>query len=834
MPLRPSPIEAVVSLAQLHKRVIDFLEHYCDRPLVPASFVARVPGRTGEERLDALLDVAGYAGRTDEFLEELAGTIRTRSSDEAGPVVMGGVELPYQLLVTLSEDIIGESGYKTVKKVAQLEKLLNVEIAGPDERDDLQRVIDTYPVRLSWHVIRQMRFSRAIGHQYRPFAGELDAEGEVHTWVGQFHRGILEQMYANRVIFIMNMACPTYCRFCFRKHKECRNQRPPTKTHVKQDIAYLRESERIKEIVLTGGDPFMNRATLQYAVAELAKIPHIQTLRLASRAVAYHPALFLRDDAYWLDYLIKANLDLQQKGKRLELATHLLHPDELSADTLHIISHLCRHGVPVYVQTPFVAGCNENGPELVELFTALRAAGAEIHYVFMPTSPIQGNKVYWSSIAKGLEAARYLRAHLSDRAMPHVTTATSIGKIDWNTSGWVVGRHERDPRYIWIRTPYTTAYFQEFAPILQMGDEVRSNEEGGLDARFLAEVGDDALLAGPRGLTSSPQAFEYKLATTARTVAASFEGLRARSLVDQRLLDVSIGATPNRAVARSHKTRAEVDAGASDAELDAALDYVRARPEITDVVVSRREGLLRALSFVLDLVERIQRIPHVTAVRLRCLELLATPDLFTRPVTAKLAERNRLAVVRPCRLEIETQVLRAEEIRAPHRVVVRQLARSGITVYNHTPLLGHVNDHGEEMLKIAYACREAGIEMSHVVVAGLPLQDDWSADHPVEANAVIDIATHVRRLESGRAVPRYVVRTRLGEIDFGIVPRVFVADGDTVRVCLRPHDLDYFRAIDPDFVWPVDVTTDADGHPLVPVRGVTLENQEFLYLPAEA
>ncbi len=821
--------QPVVNLARLRHRLVGFLEHYCDRPLVPQSFIDCIPGRTGAQRLTALLAATGYTSQPDKLLEELARAIQTRSSDEPGPLSLGGVELPYNLLVHLAEEVIGEAGFRTVKKVGQLEELLNIHVREAAERADLQRVIDTYPVRLSWHVVRQMRFSRAVGLQYRPFVGELDPDGEVHTWIGQFHRGVLEQMYKNRVIFIMNMACPVYCRFCFRKHKECRSQRAPTKTHVKQDIAYLRESPNIKEIVLTGGDPFMNKATLQFAVSELAKIGHIQTLRLASRAVSYYPHMFLRDDSYWLDYLIKTNLDLQQKDKRLELATHFIHPDELSIDSLHIITHLCRNGVPVYVQTPFVAECNDNGPELVELFSALRAAGAEIHYIFMPTSPIQGNEVYWSSIAKGLETARYLRAHLSDRAMPHITTATSIGKIDWNTSGWAVERHQDDPGYLWIRTPYTTDYFREFAPIMQVTDDVRPNGEGGLDARFRAEIGDDGLLAGPRGLTSSPQAFEYKLATTAQTVASSLEGLQARLLEDQRLLDLCLGATPTPALARAHRSRVELDADVSESDLEAAFAYIRERPEVTDVVVSRREGLMTALSWVVELVEALQRIPHVAAVRLRCLDLIPSPETFTRPVVAKLAALNRLSVVRPCRLELETQVLRASEIGPAHRSVARQLARGGVTVANNTPLLGYINDHGDEVLRIAYACRTAGIEMSQVFVAGLPVQDLWNSEHPIEVNSVIDIATHVRRLESGRAVPRYVVRTRLGEVDFGIMPRVFVADGEDVHVCLRPHDLDHYRAIDPEFGWPDGVTTDHHGHPLVPIRGVTLENQEFLF-----
>jgi L-lysine 2,3-aminomutase len=151
-------------------------------------------------------------------------------------------------------------------------------------------------------------------------------------------------------------------------------------------------------------------------------------------------------------------------------------------------------------------------------------------------------------------------------------------------------------------------------------------------------------------------------------------------------------------------------------------------------------------------------------------------------------------------------------------------------VYNNTPLLSYVNDNEEEMLRISHACRDYGIEFCNVYVCGQPLQPAWNEEHPIELNSVIDIASRIRRDGSGREVPRYLLRTALGEVDFGIRPPVAEPDeGGGVRVTLRPHDLAYFRALDPAFTWPDDVTVDAEGHPRVPVQGVSLENQQFLY-----
>ena len=829
----PGRKQSTVSLQAVRDQVTHFLEHYCDTPFVPVAFADSLGGETGEERFSILLEQAGYAGEPHGFLREVVRHLEQASNGSAGDIAVGGVALPYHLLLAVLEVLVPGQGFVSIKRVSKLEELTNTEVPA-EEREAMQEVLNTYPVRLSHSTVRQMRISKAIAHQYYPFVHELSPEGETHTWVGQFFRGIIEQMYRNRVIFVMNMACPVYCRFCFRKHKECRNQTPPIKAHVKQAVAYVKEMPEIKEIVLTGGDPFMNKATLRHAIAELAKVPHIRTLRLASRAVSYFPELFLKGTGSWVHYLIRTNLELMERGKRLELATHFLHPDELSIGALDIISRLVQSGIPVYIQTPFVQGCNDSGEPLVPLYNALRAAGAEIHYIFMPTSPIQGNAVYWSSIADGLKAARHLRAHLSDRAMPHITTATSIGKIDWNNSGWALERDEDDPAYLWIRTPYNLDYYQDFAPIMQLGDRVRHNAEGTLDAAFRCEIGDEDLLAGPRTPSSSIEAFQYKLDKTDETVSGWLEVLQSRCMADQRALDLHLGARPAPCLAREHLARVELDCGAPEEELAAAVSYIRGRPEITDVVLSRKEDILHGFSRTLHVLDDLVDTPSVLAIRLRSKRLLSSPGAYSTPVISRLAGRNKLRIVRPHRLELELVVLHASELSEAVGQVVQRLRLSGITVYANVPLLGYINDNSEELLRISGRCRDLGVELANVYVCGTPVQARWNAEHPVDLNAVVGIATHVRRRGSGREVPRYLVRTPLGEVDFGIRPRVFsMGPGGEVRATLRPHDLAYYQLIDPDFAWPEGTELDEQGHPIVPLQGVALDNPEFLAGPLD-
>ncbi|MEJ2190042.1 MAG: lysine 2,3-aminomutase, partial [Acidobacteriota bacterium] len=291
---------------------------------------------SSESRLLRLLTACGYPGDAPGFFAELSSILESGLTDWRS-VKVNGIAMPHALLLTVLEAMEPGDGLIDVTSVDQLEKLLRRPVPACD-RISIQEVLDRFPVRLSQHALRQLRLSGAVGRQYLPFVDELSREGLVHTWVGQFHSGVIERMYRNRVIMVLNMTCPVYCRFCFRKHKECRQEPPPTRADVIRGVDYVRSSPEVTEVVLTGGDPFMNRSTLTCAVEGLLEVGHVQTLRLATRSLSYHPALFTQRDRFWMSYLENAAVEADRRGKRIEIATHFIHPDELSLRNLDLIA----------------------------------------------------------------------------------------------------------------------------------------------------------------------------------------------------------------------------------------------------------------------------------------------------------------------------------------------------------------------------------------------------------------------------------------------------------------------------------------------------------------
>jgi lysine 2,3-aminomutase len=799
---QPSGDANQVPLSDLIAVLTDSLDHFAVNQFVDPAFLEIVGVGNGQRKRLRLLAACGYKDNPEGFFSELLGLLA--HADGTHKIVMNGIELPHLLLVAILELVLPGNKFMSIRTPEQLEKAANLRLPQAD-REDMQKVIDTYPVRLSMHTIRQMRVSRNVAYQYLPFVQELDTVGHTNTWIGQFHQGLLEQMYQNRVIFLLNMSCPVYCRFCFRKHKESRNETNPTPADIKKAIAHVENSPSIKEVVITGGDPFMNMKNMACAIDGLMQVKHVQALRLATRSIAYYPHMFLAEDAGLLSYLKRKNLELQECGKRLEVATHFIHPDEISPQSLMIISDLVKNGIAVYVQTPFLDNCNDEGPELVRLYNLLRGAGAELHYIYIPCSPIHGNSIYWSPISKGLAVGNYLRAHLSDRVIPRICTATPIGKMDWHTSGWAVEPVAENKNFMWIRSPYTPEYFKRFAPIANELENIRVNAEGTIDIQYMAQIGDPSLFLGARpprpdcGLTLPP-------ATTDAVLPMILsDGQIAPSLVQ----------TGSATLSRVHETRVEIAAECSPAD----IDYIRGDERITDVVIVSENDATRSLYEITKIVRMLQDISHVNSVRVRSLKFNYEPQCYTPAVIDTLAGLNTLTMVNPLRLEIETQFLVAEEFRPAHTRLTRLLNNNGITVYNNTPLLGGINDTPQAIHQLAYNCRKAGIEFHHLYVAGLPVQERWNSTHPVALYDVIDIATRVRREGSGREVPRYIIRTALGEVDFGLSSTI-TGEGDQLSVTLLPYELSYFKAISPDFRWPAGVTEDSDGKPVLTIAGL--------------
>lgn len=724
-----------------------FFRRFGTQKLLGRQFFVDLETDSETRLFEKLLIRCGFENNAKGFFQALVSKIGLGSGEG---IRVNGIKLPAFYVYQFLEVMLPGNGLCAIETVDQLEQYAFVRIK---DKPKIQKVIDQYPVRLSDHVIRQSMVSKGVAGQYLPFIEELDSTGHTITFDGHFKTGVLEQMYQNRVILLLDMRCPVYCRFCFRKHKSTKKEKIPTPADVKTAIAYVKEHSAIKEVLITGGEPLLNKPNLETAINGLIRIDHVQTIRIATRTIAYYPELFLKNNRAYIRYLLGKNAQCLDHGKRIEIGVHFVHPDEVSIQSLEIISQFVKNGIQVYVQTPFLNGLNTDGKILGRLFSLLRQAGAKIYYIFTPCSPIHGTREYWTPISLAFKAVKYLREHLSDRCIPKLCTATPLGKIEWHTSGWAVEKDKTDENYTWIRTPYTLAYFKEFIPDHEHMPDFRVNSEGTLDARFRVVMGNDALLTGKRS--------EYKKSPDPSISLDNIEAVRA-CLLTKSSLTSSITKTPSKLISRVHKTRVEMDMRAGKD----AFEYTKCNPDITDVVLYWDHEMPASMEKTDRIVNRLKTFPHITCIRLCCKQFNNRPDIFTDDFIEKISEWCDFSIGNPVRIEIETWFLLPDEILDQQGKMAEKLLGRGVNVYANVPLIRGINDHPETIVRLANKLRYAKIEFHHIYVAGLRIQKKFNADQPIEAGRVIDIASRVRKKCSGREIPLYIIQTPLGEIDF--------------------------------------------------------------------
>ena len=147
----------------------------------------------------------------------------------------------------------------------------------------------------------------------------------------------------------------------------------------------------------------------------------------------------------------------------------------------------------------------------------------------------------------------------------------------------------------------------------------------------------------------------------------------------------------------------------SAAELEVALAYIRAHPEIWEVILTGGDPLMLAPRRLGELIAALDAIPHVAVVRIHS----RVPVVDPGRVTAEL-----LAAIKPRRagLWIGIHCNHASELTPEARSALALLADSGIPLMGQTVLLHGVNDDVatlEELMRALVSARVKPYYLHH-------------------------------------------------------------------------------------------------------------------------
>lgn len=119
--------------------------------------------------------------------------------------------------------------------------------------------------------------------------------------------------------------------------------------------------------------------------------------------------------------------------------------------------------------------------------------------------------------------------------------------------------------------------------------------------------------------------------------------------------------------------------------LEAIDDYIRARPQINEVILSGGDPLLASDTVLASTIQRLSEIPHVKRVRIHTRLITTIPERVTPEfITALTHTRLKSIIVTHCNHPRELD----EDIAAASA----QLVKHGITMLNQSVFLAGVND----------------------------------------------------------------------------------------------------------------------------------------------
>lgn len=141
----------------------------------------------------------------------------------------------------------------------------------------------------------------------------------------------------------------------------------------------------------------------------------------------------------------------------------------------------------------------------------------------------------------------------------------------------------------------------------------------------------------------------------------------------------------------------------SEAELDAALDYIRAHDEIWEVVLTGGDPFALSPRRLSAAMERLAAIEHVRIVRIHTRAPAAAPDFVTD---------ERIAALRSTRATVYVAIHanHPRELTGAAGEACRRLAEAGFPLLGQTVLLKGVNDDAETLAALMRAFVEARIK----------------------------------------------------------------------------------------------------------------------------
>lgn len=302
----------------------------------------------------------------------------------------------------------------SVRNIDIFEKLLGIEFAA-EERKQLDETVKKFPLSITPYYLSLIDTDNyrndPIYKQAFPSIAELHIgnyemrdpldEDKDSPVPGITHR------YPDRVLFQVSGVCAMYCRHCTRKRKVGDVDVIPCKEEIAMGIEYIRNNPVIRDVLLSGGDPFLlSDENIDWILTEIKKIASVEVVRIGTRTPVVLP------------YRITDDLvGILKKHHPIWVNTHFNHPREITASSREALKKLADAGIPLGNQTVLLSGINDHPIIIKKLVHKLVQNRVRPYYLYQ-CDLSEGLKHLRTPVGRGIEIMESLIGHTSGFAVP--------------------------------------------------------------------------------------------------------------------------------------------------------------------------------------------------------------------------------------------------------------------------------------------------------------------------------------------------------------------------------------------------------------------------------
>ena len=219
--------------------------------------------------------------------------------------------------------------------------------------------------------------------------------------LGLIHR------YPDRCVAIVTHACMTHCRHCNRKRMWLHGKSAKDRQYLQKMIDYIGETASLREVIVSGGDPLtLEDGILEWFLRSLRSIPHVEVLRIGSRAPVVMPMR-----------VTHGLCSMLRRYRPLWFNTQFNHPNEITEESARACEMLLDAGIPVSNQSVLLRKVNDSYEIMRDLLYGLQRISVRPYYLFQ-CDAVEGTDHFRTEIRPGLKMMENLWESMPGLCLP--------------------------------------------------------------------------------------------------------------------------------------------------------------------------------------------------------------------------------------------------------------------------------------------------------------------------------------------------------------------------------------------------------------------------------